>query len=82
MRYYYSVFQQGQINLCKKDLSETDLYNAMKNMQNNKSPGNDRLTQKFYEGFEDEIKELLMASAKEAKHRGELNIPQRQAILN
>ena len=72
----------GQINLCKKDLSETDLYNAMKNMQNDKSPGNDRLTQKFYEGFGDEIKELLMASAKEAKHRGELNIPQKQAILN
>ena len=33
-----------QINLCEKDLSETDLYNAMKNMQNNKSPGNDGLT--------------------------------------
>ena len=54
----------------------------MKNMQNNKSPGNDRLTQKFYEDFGDEIKELLMASAREAKHRGELNIPQRQAISN
>ena len=71
-----------EVYLCKKDLSETDLYNPMKNMQNNKSPGNDRLTKKFYEGFGDEIKELLMASAKQAKHRGELNIPQRQVILN
>ena len=33
-----------QINFCEKDLSETDLYNAMKNMQNNVFPGNDGLT--------------------------------------
>ena len=76
LKNFYAVY------LCKKDLSETDLYNPMKNMQNNKSLGNDRLTKKFYEGFGDEIKELLMASAKQAKHRGELNIPQRQVILN
>ena len=62
------------INLCKKNLSETDLYKAMKKMQINKSPGNDRLTKEFYEGFWDEIKELLIASATEAKHRGELSI--------
>ena len=67
----------GQINLSKKDLSETDLYNAMKNMQNNKSPGSDGLTKEFYEGFWDEIKELLIASATEAKQRGELSISQR-----
>ena len=67
----------GQINLSKKDLSETDLYNAMKNMQNNKSPGSDGLTKEFYEGFWDEIKELIIASATEAKQRGELSISQR-----
>ena len=67
----------GQINLSKKDLSETDLYSAMKNMQNNKSPGSDGLTKEFYEGFWDEIKELLIASATEAKQRGELSISQR-----
>ena len=32
----------------------------MKNMQNNKSPGNNRLSKEFYEGFWDEIKELLV----------------------
>ena len=30
----------NQMNLCKKNLSETDLYDAMKNMQNNKSSEN------------------------------------------
>ena len=37
-------FNNDQINLCEKDLSETDSYNAMKNMQNNKFPGNNGLT--------------------------------------
>ena len=69
-----------QINLCEKDLSEINLYNGMKNIQKNKSPGNDGLTKEFYEAFWDEIKELLIASATEAKHRGGLSIPQRQAI--
>ena len=49
-------------------------------MQTNKSPGNDRLTKEFYEGFWDEMKELLISSATEAKHRGELSIS-RQAII-
>ena len=70
-----------QINLCEKDLSETDLHNAKKNMKNNKSPGNDGLTKDFYEDFWGEIKELLIASATEAKHRGELSISQRQAKI-
>ena len=52
----------------------------MKNMQNNKSPGNDGLSKEFYEGFSDEIKELLIASVTEAKNRGGLSILQRQAI--
>ena len=77
MRYFTPPLNNGQINLCEKDLSKTDLYNAMKNMQNNKSPGNDGLTKEFYEGFWDEIKELLIASATEAKQRGELSISQR-----
>ena len=53
----------------------------MKNMLSNKSPGNDGLTKKFYQGFLIEIKELLILSATEAKHRGELSISQRQAII-
>ena len=52
----------------------------MKNMENNKSPGNDGLTKEFCEGFSDEIKELLIASVTEAKNRGGLSILRRQAI--
>ena len=50
-------------------------------MKNNKSPGNDGLTKDFYEDFWGEIKELLIASATEAKHRDELSISQRQAKI-
>ena len=46
----------------------------MKNMQNNKSPGNDGLTKEFYEGFWDEIKEFLNVSVTEVKSKGELRI--------
>ena len=53
----------------------------MENMQNNKSRRNDGLTKEFYEGFWNEIKELLTASATEAKQRGELSISQGQAII-
>ena len=37
----------NQMNLCKKNLSETDLYDAMKNMQNNKSSENINLGIEF-----------------------------------
>ena len=49
-------------------------------MQNNKSPGNGGLSKEFYEGFSDEIKELLIASVTEGKNRGGLSILQGQAI--
>ena len=62
-------------------MSETILYNAMKNMQNNKSPGNDGLTKEFYGGFWNEFKELLIASVTELKNKDKLSILQRQAII-
>ena len=70
-----------QTNLCEKVLSQNDLYNAMKNMHNNKSLENDGLTKEYYEGFCDEIKELFIASVTEAKNKGQLSISQRQAII-
>ena len=34
--------------LCEGELSESELYDALKNMPNNKSPGNDGLTKEFF----------------------------------
>ena len=52
-----------------------NLYNAMKIMQNNKSPGNDGLTSEFYKGFWNETSEI------EAKNKAELSVSGRQAII-
>ena len=35
------------IELCEKEITEYDLYSAMKSMTNNKSPGSDGLTKEF-----------------------------------
>ena len=42
---------EDKANLCEEDVTEKDLYNSLKSMQNDKSPGNDRLTKEFYETF-------------------------------
>ena len=34
----------NQEKLCEENLTEKDLYNSLKSMQSDKSPGNDRLT--------------------------------------
>lgn len=68
-------------NLCESDLSENELYNSMKSMQENKSPGNDGLSKEFYETFWDEIKKPFMKSLCEAKIKSTLSISQRQAVI-
>ena len=50
-------------------------------MQNDKSPGNDGLTEEFYEAFWNELKEIFVDSVLEAKEKGYLSISQRQAIM-
>ena len=40
-----------QAKLYEEDLTKKDLYKSLRSMQNDKSPGNDGLTQKFYKTF-------------------------------
>ena len=70
-----------QITRCNIDLTEKDLYDSMKSMENDKSPGNDGLTKEFYVTFWDDIKATFVSSLKQAKERKELSISQRQAII-
>ena len=60
---------------------EKDLFDSMKNMENDKSPGNDGLTKEFYVTFWDDIKATFISSLKQAKERKEQSISQRQAII-
>ena len=41
---------------CEGPITETELLNALKSMNNDKSPGNDGLTKEFCETFWNEIK--------------------------
>ena len=53
----------------------------MKNMENDKFPGNEGLTKEFYVTFQDDTKATFISSLKQAKKRKELSISQRQAII-
>ena len=61
-----AFLDNDQVNLFEEDLSETDLHNSMKNMQNtfafmqNTFIGNDRVSKEFYESFWDEIKDVFI----------------------
>ena len=70
----------GQIILCDKELTEKDLYDSMKSIENDNSPGNDGLTKEFYVTFWEDIKATFISSLEQAKDRKELSISQRQAI--
>ena len=65
-----------QVILCDIELTEKDLYDSMKSMKNDKSPGNDGLTKEFYVTFWDDIKATCVSSLKQAKERKELSISQ------
>ena len=41
-----------QFYLCENKIRETELFNSMKSMKNNKTPGNDGLTKEFYKAFQ------------------------------
>ena len=60
-----------QIILRHIELTEKDLCDSMKSMENDKSPGNDGLTKEFYVTFWDDIKATFISSLKQAKERKE-----------
>ena len=72
---------ENQKKLCEKNLTWKYLYNSLKSMQSDKSPGNDGLTREFYETFWTELKEIFVYSVSEAKEKGILSTYQRQAII-
>ena len=70
-----------QYDLCENKISQTDLFDFMKSIKNNKTPGNNGLTKEFYETFWDELKTPLMESVNQAFHTKILSISQRQAVI-
>ena len=42
---------KNQSKLCEENVTEKDLYNSLKSMQSDKSPGNDGSAKEFYDPF-------------------------------
>ena len=63
---------EDESKLCEEDLTENNLYDSLKSMQNDKSPGNDGLTKEFYETFWNELKEIFVDSVLETKEERHL----------
>ena len=66
---------------CGGPITETELLNTLKSMNNDKSPGNDGLTKEIYETFWNEIKNPLISSIQRYFEVDQLTISQRQAII-
>ena len=50
-------------------------------MQNNKSPGNDRVSKEFFVTFWEDIKDAFLKSCRTAKLKKELSTSQKQAVI-
>ena len=75
------VLNQTEKDRCNSFLTEEELYNALMEMNEDTSPGNDGLTVEFYKFFWKEIKYTYMASLIEGKLKGVLSTSQRQALI-
>ena len=60
---------------------EDEVKNIIKNMKNNKTPGNDGIPIEFYKIFWNQIGVFLLRSLNEAFIKGELSITQKQSVI-
>ena len=68
-------------DICEGIVTEKELLAALKSMDNNKSPGNDELTEEFYITFWNEIKKPFLAAIHASFLKQELLTSQRQAVI-
>ena len=66
---------------CEGVITEKELFEALKSMQNNKSPGNDGLSKEFYETFWEELKKPFMYAIQKSYNIKQLCVSQRQAVI-
>ena len=63
---------KNQSKLCEENVTAKDLYNSLKSMQSDKSPGNDGSAKEFYDTFQNELKEIFIDFVTETKEKGNL----------
>ena len=72
---------QQEKDLCEGNISEIEVKEVIKNMKNNRTPGNDGIPVEFYKIFWKEIGPFLLRSLNEAFDKEKLSITQRQSII-
>ena len=68
--------------LWEVDISEHEIYTAIKSTESGKSPGLDGLPIEFYKVFWVEVKDFFMAAIKASYENNSLSISQRQGLIN
>ena len=66
---------------CEKSITEKELYEALKSMPNDKSPGNDGCTKEFFKTFWSEAKKPFLSCVLHSFGKEELCTSHRQAII-
>ena len=75
------TISNGNYAKCETDVTENNLFVALKSMPNNKSLVNYGLHKLFYETFWEDIKDVFIHSLKQAEIKGSLSISQRQSVI-
>lgn len=65
-----------------RKISENEIYEVLKNMKNNKSPGSDGYTVEFFKFFWVDLKEFILKSINCIFSKKELPISQRLGIIS
>ena len=68
--------------VCDTEITCEELGQALKDLPNDKTPGNDGLTTNFYKFFWPNIKDMLFESLKYSFQSGILSLDQRRGIIN
>ena len=74
-------FNKSQTLKCEGAITECEILKALTSMDNDKSPGDDCITEEFYITFRDIAKETLCASILQSFIAGELSTSQKLAIV-
>ena len=72
---------EDQCKKCEGLLTEQDYYQALKDIDNGKSPGSDGFTCEFYKFSWDNIKQIVIASITYGFEKRRLSICQRRGII-
>ena len=67
---------------CEGIISEEEVFQSLKSMDDNKSPGNDGLSKEFQKCFWDEVKKPFLVYIHKALLNQELRTSQKQAVIN